>query len=430
MSQENGLRITARWDRPLVAAEGGNAALMIRITATNRLPETMPRRSPLDVAFVLDRSGSMAGEKLRLAKEAVDVATSQLRDDDRAALVVFDHAIEIVQPLQPATARTKTALRLALNGVDVGGTTDLCGGWLAGCRELATAQDADGQSAASTRPRRALLLTDGQANVGITNPVELQAHAAELRRRGIGTTTIGVGDDYDQALLSGMAEAGGGNYEHIADPSTLRAIFSREIGELLAMVGITPRLRLTLPHRVHGKLLNPFPARRDGKTISVDLSDFAAGDEVVLLFDCWTVATTRDTSAVERSSVRVSWADPASDRRERVELTLPALTLGTREAAERAAVDEEVRERAALERAAHERREGIRLDREGRFAEARARFHHAAVTLSAAPQSAEVQHALQMSAQLAEADAATGLAESVRKQYFADDHRRSRGRRV
>ena len=422
-----GLRVAARWERPIVAPEGGKVALMLRITAAKDEPATKPRRSPLDVAFVLDRSGSMAGDKLRLVKEAVDVATELLHDDDRAALVIFDNAIETLQPLQPATPRTKTALRLALNGVDAGGSTDLCGGWLAGCQELAKAQAKD---ATSSRPRRALLLTDGQANVGITDPAELQRHATELRKRGISTTTVGVGDDYDQALLSGMAEAGGGTYEHIAHPSELRAFFSREIGELLSMVALTPRLHLTLPHRVHGRLLNPFPARRAGKTISVDLSDFAAGDEVVLLFDCWPVATSRDASTDVQPSLRVSWADPAADRRERIELPLPPLTLGTKEEAEHAPVDAEVREQAALERAAHERREGIRLDREGRFAEARAHFHHAAVTLSAAPQSADVQDAYQMSAHLAQTDPTIGLAESVRKQRFADDHRRSRGRRT
>lgn len=429
MSQDTtrGLSVAARWERPIVAPEGDKVALMLRITAAKDEPVPTPHRSPLDVAFVLDRSGSMAGNKLRLVKEAVDVATSQLRDNDRAALVIFDNAIETLQPLQPATPRTKTALRLALNGIDAGGSTDLCGGWLAGCQELAKAQAKD---ATSSRPRRALLLTDGQANVGITDPAELQRHATELRRRGIGTTTIGVGDDYDQALLSGMAEAGGGNYEHIAHPSELRAFFSREIGELLSMVGITPRLHLTLPHRIHGWLLNPFPARRTGKTISVDLSDLAAGDDLVLIVDCWPVATSRDTSTDVHPSLRLSWADPAADRRERIELPLPPLTLGTKDEAEHAPVDAEVREQAALERAAHERREGIRLDREGRFAAARTHFHQAAVTLSAAPQSAEVKEAHRLSAHLAESDPAVALAESVRKQRYADDHRRSRGRRA
>lgn len=417
-------RMDARWERSIIAPDGSKTALMLRITAADRQPETEWQRAPLDVAFVLDRSGSMAGEKLRLAKEAVDVATAQLRDDDRVALVTFDDRIERVQRLQPATARTKTALRLSLTGVDAGGTTDLCRGWLTGCQELA-----NNEEPMSTRPCRALLLTDGHANAGTTDPLALQDHAAELRKRGISTTTVGVGDHYNQDLLTGMAEAGGGNYEHIAHPSELRAFFSREIGEMLSMVAINPRLHLTLPRRVHAWHLNAFPTRRVGKTISVNLSDLAAGDEVTLCFDCWAVSGERDPSAIDHATARLSWTDPAAERREELDLRLPALTLGTREEADRAPVDDEVREQAALERAAHARREGIRLDRAGRFAESRSRFRHAATLLSAAPQSTEVQQAFQMSAQLADADAATALAESVRKQRFADDHRRSRGRR-
>ncbi|MBA2278264.1 MAG: VWA domain-containing protein [Chloroflexia bacterium] len=427
----NGLDITARWERSVVAGEGGQSALMLRITASTPLPTPGRRRVPLDVAFVLDRSGSMGGGKLDLAKEAVDVAARQLRDDDRAALVVFDNTIETVQPLQPATERTRTTLRLALQGIDTGGSTDLCGGWLAGCQELASTPDSDGQrSDGATRPRRTLLLTDGQANVGVTDPGQLMHHATELRRRGISTTTIGVGNDYDQPLLSGMAEAGGGNYEHIAQPAELRAFFSREIGDLLTMVGIAPRLELTLPHRVHGNLLNAFPARRAGKTITVDLSDLAAGDEVVLIVDCWTVSKTRDPSTIEHTTARLSWADPAADRREAIELTLPSLTLGTNEEAERAPVDNEVREAATRERAALSRREGIRLDYAGRTVEARARFRDAATMLSAIAQTFEVQAEHRESLMLAEADASVPLAEPVRRQRYAADHRRSRGRRT
>lgn len=414
----------ARWERSVIAPDGSKTALVVRITAAERQPETERRRAPLDIAFVLDRSGSMTGEKLRLAKEAVDVATTQLRDDDRVALVTFDDTIETVQRLQPATTRTKTALRLALTGIDAGGTTNLSDGWLTGCQELAKNANPD-----LARPSRALLLTDGHANVGVTDPVELQDHATELRKRGISTTTVGVGDDYDQDLLTGMAEAGGGNYEHIAHPSELRAFFHREIGEMLSMVGLAPRLHLTLPRRIHGWHLNAFPTRRVGKTISVDLSDLAAGDEVTLCFDCWAVSGERDPSAIDHATARLRWTDPVSDRPQEMDLRLPDLRIGTRDEAERAPVDDEVREQVALERAAHVRREGIRLDRAGRFAESRSRFRHAATLLSAAPQSAEVQQALQISAQLADADAATALGESVRKQRYADDHRRSRGRR-
>ena len=115
--------VEARWEKPLVAAGGGEATLLVRITAATEDETESGRAAPLDVAFVLDRSGSMRGGKLDLAKEGVDLAVARLRDADRAALIVYDDEVDVVQPLAAATPRLKASLRLALHGVDPGGST-------------------------------------------------------------------------------------------------------------------------------------------------------------------------------------------------------------------------------------------------------------------------------------------------------------------
>lgn len=414
------LTVESRVDRAVVNARGSELALLVRIVAQS----AATRRAPLDVAFVLDRSGSMAGEKLALVKEAVDVAAGLLRDADRAALVAFDTDVDVLQPLVLATGRGKAALRLALHGIDAGSSTNLSGGWLAGCQELAGAPATDG----GHRLRRALLLTDGLANEGITAPRELMRHAAELRRRGVTTTTLGVGLGFDEVLLGGMAEAGGGNFQFIAHAGELRRFFAREIGELLAVAGIAPRLELTLPRGMRARLINAFPASRSGKTITVDVRDLAAGDEVWLLFDVEIAAGERGSTL--QPSLRLTWVDPATDRREAWEQPGPAISRASDDEALDAPVDAEVAEQAALERANRDRREAVRLDREGQYAASRAMFSQAASTLSAAPQSPAVQAELRESLSLATADAASGLAEDVRKQRLYDDQRRSRGGRL
>jgi Ca-activated chloride channel family protein len=197
------LGISARWDRELVAATGGEAALLIRVVAPPAIKEANGNgRAPIDVAFVLDRSGSMAGDKLALVKEAVQLAVRQLTEADRAALVIYDNQVQTLTHLTSMTERGRAAVQLALRHVESGGSTNLGEGWLTGCRELS-----DQMSNGPVRLRRSLLLTDGLANVGMTDPAELTHHAQELRRRGVGTTTLGVGLDFDEDLLSGMAEA-------------------------------------------------------------------------------------------------------------------------------------------------------------------------------------------------------------------------------
>src|SRR5262245_49434984 len=160
------LLITAAWDKRVVPATGGEATLLVRLKAADTAAQNGHRRAPVDVAFVLDRSGSMAGDKLALVKEAVSVAVGRLRDEDKTALVSYDHEVETLQHLDSATPRVKTAIRLALQGVDSRGSTNLSGGWLTGCDELSKGMtQADGGG--PVRIRRALLLTDGLANVGI-----------------------------------------------------------------------------------------------------------------------------------------------------------------------------------------------------------------------------------------------------------------------
>ncbi len=220
------LAIATRWEKPVVGADGGEATLLVRIVAPAQDDTGAQRAAPLDIAFVLDRSGSMHGGKLELAKEGVDVALSRLRDVDRAALVVYDDAVDTVQPLASTTPRMKASLRLALHGIDPGGSTFLSGGWVAGCHELAEATPVSGEHLTAARIRRVVLLTDGLANVRILDPGELARHAGELRRRGIATTTVGVGQDFDEGLLSAMAEAGGGNFQ-ISSTSPARRGYAR-----------------------------------------------------------------------------------------------------------------------------------------------------------------------------------------------------------
>jgi len=418
------IAIAASWERPVVSVDGDDIALMLRITTRQRINlPGQPRRAPIDVAVVLDRSGSMSGEKIRLVKEAVDVAIGHLDDNDRVSLVTFDSVVEVVQPLAQATAGTKAELRSALDDVDARGTTYLSGGWLNGCQQLAAAQPSFGLA----RIQRALLLTDGLANMGITDPGRLTRHASEIQARGIATTAMGVGVDFDEMLLSAMAEAGGGNFRFIGHPSELPGFFADELGELTNIVGLRPKLELTLPHGMRARLVNAFPVKRVAKTLTIDLRDLASGDEIDLIFTIRTVPGT--AVRIPALQATLTWTDPESGRN--IELGCPIDPI-SRVSAEEAAIvptDDVVRERAGLELAARAHREAIRLDREGLFEESRHQFRCVRQALLAAPQSADVRDQIRISEELASSSVAAPLSERICKERVAYHSRHSRGGR-
>ena len=417
-------QLTAAWERHVVAAAGGESMLLVRLVTPP--PVATQRRAPVDVAFVLDRSGSMAREKLELAKQAVDVAVGYLTDADRTALVTFDHTTQVVHRAQPATARSKAALRLALPGIDAGGSTDLGSGWLTGCREI-SAEETAPDAGDPPRVRRALVLTDGHANVGITDPATLTHHAHQLRQRGIGTTTLGIGEGFDELLLSGMAEAGGGNFQYIARADQLPAFFARELNELLNLAALNVTLTLTAPRGVRFTLINALPHQRRGKTLTVQAGDLPAGATLDLLFQITTApGSVGDFHALQ---VAATWTDPGRDQRATTSVATPALTLAAPATLAAAPVNAEVAELAALARATQSRHAALLLDRQGRFAESRQRMRQAADLLAAAPQTDQVAQDFELSESLAEMPFDVAYSEADRKQVAWENALRRRGRR-
>lgn len=409
------LNITTSWEHDIFAANEGSSHLVVTISAS---ASTRGERAPIDLAFALDRSGSMGGErKLELVKEAVLAAVQQLEPTDRVSLVTYDHEVQVLHRLTPVDTAHRARLARVTRGIEVGGMTNLSGGWLEACRQL-SADDTD-----TTRVRRALLLTDGLANVGITEPRELNMHARELRDRGISTSAIGVGEGFDEILLSGMAESGGGNFQYIAHASELESFFSEELRSLADMVALNPYLDLTMPHGVNAELINAFPAETHRGHTSVDVRDLAAGEQVHLVF---AVTSRRAHGESIVPELHLHWTDPRTGSVVEVNEKGAAITIGDARNARR---DDATAEKAALEMAARDHREAVKLDREGRFRESRDRFNQSVARLAAAPDTEEIREARVEAHYLYSMDASMAMPEHDRKTTVHAAHRRSRGGR-
>ena len=142
----------------------------------------------------------MSGAKLDLARRAVETAVGRLLPMDRFAIVVYDDRIDVVVESTPASREAKTMAVDRLRTIDARGSTNL-GERLAARRRAGRGRPGRAAPVRRASVNRVLLLTDGLANQGITDPAELTRHAAELRARGVTTTTFGVGEDFDEALL-------------------------------------------------------------------------------------------------------------------------------------------------------------------------------------------------------------------------------------
>ncbi len=363
-----GVRFDIETDRPLIRKESDTRYVLARIVA----PEgTARQRPPVNLALVLDRSGSMGGDKIRLAKEAAIAAVRRLEPRDRLAVVFYDDRIDVVVPSAPATRETVRAAVRAIEEVDARGSTDLCGGWLRACEQVGAAD-------ASGAVSRVILLTDGLANVGIVDPAQIGRHAAELRQRGVVTSTIGVGDDFDEHLLGGMADEGGGHFYDVARADQIAPIIETEVGETLEVTLRDAWLRVGPASLAAVAPIAPYRTRRDGDDWVIDLGDLVSLQDVAVALRVSFAAPTLFEPAKPAMGLTFVLGG-ASGRQAEAVVQWRIAPSGEVEAQPRnRAVDRAVAEAYA----ALARREAGRLNREGEFEAARLRLTRTGARIS------------------------------------------------
>jgi Ca-activated chloride channel family protein len=253
-------------------------------------------RAPINVALVLVRSGSMAGGPLEAAKEAAGRFASFLTQADRLSVVVFDEEVDTV--FGPARAADPAALE-AIARVHVGGSTNLSGGWLKGAHLV--------EKTLVEGTNRVVLLTDGQANIGVVDPDKLVGLARSGAARRVSTTCIGFGAEFNEGLLEPMAGAGAGNYWYVESSDQMAAIFQGEIEGLvsLAAQNVELEVRLNHPHAAGVTFLQSYPVvTTDEGTWKVALNDLYATSprSLGLVFH---VEDVRELGKVQLGGVRI-----------------------------------------------------------------------------------------------------------------------------
>jgi Ca-activated chloride channel homolog len=271
------MHITTHLDLDVIAVEGPEQiSLLVELTAPTVAPATA--REPGTLVVVLDRSGSMAGDRLEGAKHALLTLLDRLDPTDRFGLVTFDDEVALVVPAAPLT--DKAEVRARIGAITAGGSTDLSAGYLRG---LAEARRAAGPTGATV-----LLISDGHANAGVTDPARMGAVAAKGHAGGITTSTVGFGLGYDETLLGALARGGAGSELFAEHTDQAVAAIAGEIDGLLSQSAQAATLQIRMQPACRAvRLINDLPTTSTTDGALVELGTFYSGEnrKLVLTFD-------------------------------------------------------------------------------------------------------------------------------------------------
>lgn len=265
----------------------------IRVALTGfEMPGT-EARPPVNTSIVIDKSGSMGGQKIAQAREAAIAAIRRLNDNDIVSVVLYADSATVLVPATKATDRE--AIIEKIRSVSAGGSTALFAGVSKGAAEVRKFMNEDSVN-------RVILLSDGQANVGPQAPNELEQLGASLVKEGISVSTLGLGLGYNEDLMSRLAAAGSGNHIFIERAQDLVAVFQKEFNDLLSVVAKDFDIRVKVANGIRPVRVLNSKADISGQEIKIPLAQLYAQQERYFVIEVEVPASesgqTRDLAAV------------------------------------------------------------------------------------------------------------------------------------
>lgn len=259
------LRVDARLSHPYVLPGTQDIFVTVDVTGTD-LPGQS--RRPVNLAVVIDRSGSMSGEKLQQARAAASHLVELLGPADRLSVVHYGSDVKVFPGLA-ATAENKRRMLDDIEGIwDEGGTN--IGAALQAARDELLTQ------ISSYQVNRAILITDGQPTEGLTDERELTSLVKQLRAQGISLSAIGVGTDFNEDLLQQFAELGSGSYGYLSNPTQLATLFQKDLQQASTTIARNVELSFQLPEGAELNEVLGYRFTQAGRAVRVPLPDFSA----------------------------------------------------------------------------------------------------------------------------------------------------------
>jgi Ca-activated chloride channel family protein len=266
------VKLSVSAGKPLVQA-GSRQVNYLKIGLTGFPIEAEKERSPVNLAIVIDRSGSMSGEKLEHAREAAVMVIQRLAPQDIVSVVAYDSQVTTLVPATRVSDRG--SIIQAIRSLTAGSNTALFAGVSKGAKEVRKFLD-------RRYVNRIILLSDGLANEGPSSPEELGDLGASLGREGISVTTFGLGLGYNEDLMMKLARYSDGNHAFIEKPADLARVFNLELGDVMSVVAQEVKIEINCRNLKPLKVLGR-EAEIRGNTITASLNQLYSQQEKFLL---------------------------------------------------------------------------------------------------------------------------------------------------
>jgi Ca-activated chloride channel family protein len=268
------ITLDARLGNSVLATGGGETYLLASLVGADTAQAAAP---PVNLAIVIDRSGSMKGERIARAMEAAAGIVDRLREEDSVTLVSFDTEAQVVFPATHPTAAARSAMNGAIRAIRLGGDTCISCGIEEAMAQLSLT------NLGGDRVNRIILLSDGATNHGIRDLAGIRAMSARMRDRGCSITTIGVDVEFDEKVMTAIADESNGRHYFVANAADLPRIFSTELDSLFASVARDAELALDLAPGVEVDQVFDRSFRREGSRVVVPFGTFGAKTEKTTL---------------------------------------------------------------------------------------------------------------------------------------------------
>lgn len=338
-------------------------------------PLSATRRSPINLALVIDRSGSMGGDRIQQATEAAVMAVNTLSSQDTLSVVIYDDVVDVIVPAGKLNNKEKLISQIRERLTPRGGTA-LFAGVSRGIKEASKYLD-------KAQVNRIILLSDGQANVGPSSTSELAELGKIAARKGIAVTTMGIGEGYNEDLMAAIAQYSDGNHVFVQNTDALEKAFAHEFGDVMSVVALDVMVEIKVDNGAKPLRLLGREGDIHGNTVSVKLNQLYANQEKYVMLEVLP-AKGDATQSKPLAEVKVSYDNLATHQKDRWDESVAIRYTASADEVQKAQVEEVVVD-SAIQKSAIQNEQALKLIDEGKMDEAKAVLQDSANALNALP---------------------------------------------